>query len=155
MSELNQSPLDEGPKNVVKRRRDLLPIWIKIFTWIFIGFGILAPVCLVLGLFGINLSLSLYGFESNEPLSLTGLTIILLFGIKGITAFGLWTEKQWAVSLAIADALLGIAICVVMLALPFFDSEEGFALPFRLELFVLVPYLYVMNRIRAEWLHIL
>lgn len=46
--------------NQSERRRNLLPLWIKVFTWIFLIFGGLVPVAFLLGLFGVDLNLSLY-----------------------------------------------------------------------------------------------
>ena len=76
-------------------RKKLLPLWIKIFAWIFLIFSSLAPVMVVFGILGYRTQLALYGLETNEPFSVTGITIILLFIIKGITAFGLLKEKYW------------------------------------------------------------
>jgi len=42
-----------------ERRRKLLPIWIKIFLWLFMIFGIIAPVGLILGLLGIDFNLAI------------------------------------------------------------------------------------------------
>ena len=81
------------------RRRDLLPLWIKIFIWIFLIFGTILPVILILGIIGINFNLSLYGLETTQPLSLIGLLITILFALKGIVAFGLWMEKEWAIKM--------------------------------------------------------
>jgi len=107
-------------------RRDLLPMWIKVFVWIFLIFGALVPVALILGVAGVNFSLSLYGLETIDSLSLIGVSIMCLFIFKGIVAFGLWTEKEWAVSLAIADASIGIILCILAMAgiLDFSSSEE-------------------------------
>jgi hypothetical protein len=79
------------------KRRTLLPWWIKFFIWVFIIFGSFVPIGIVSGLLGINFHLSLYGLETNEPLSAIGIIISLLFLFKGITAYVLWTEKDWAI----------------------------------------------------------
>lgn len=132
------------------RRRLLLPVWIKIFLWIFLVFGIMVPVVIILGIFGTHQELSLYSFETDQPFSLMGVCLTALFLIKGLTSFGLWTEKDWAVNLAIVDAVIGIVLCVfVMLVLPFISDNHGFNI--RLELIVLIPYLIKMKSIRSEW----
>jgi hypothetical protein len=126
------------------RRRDLLPTWIKVFTWIFLIFGAMTPVILILGVMGINVNISLYGLETNQPLSLLGIAIIILFAIKGIVAFGLWTEKEWAVNMAMTDAGIGITVCaLVMIILPFI---------FRFEFVISILYLVKMIQLKPEWL---
>lgn len=131
-------------------RRQILPWWMKIFCWIFMLFGVLAIGCLILGLFGYTASLAFYGFESNEPLSLTGLLVIIVMVFKGFTAFSLWFEKDYAITLGKIDAIVGIVLCVVYMAvLPFFI--ETFNITFRLELALLIPYLMRLNKIQKQW----
>lgn len=144
--------LDEPLNNLNGRRRDLLPLWIKIFLWIFMITGIIVPVGIVIGLLGMEMNLSLYGMETVEPLSLIGLFISLLFAIKGLVSFGLWTGKDWALNLAIVDAVLGIGICIaVMFILPFAAENSGFKFTLRLELVALIPYLVKMHKLKPEW----
>jgi hypothetical protein len=69
-------------------RRKLLPIWIKIFTWIFMLFGAIVPIALVWGFIGNSFQLSIYGLETQYPLSVTGLAILSLFTFKAIVAYG-------------------------------------------------------------------
>lgn len=142
--------LDDELLPKVLRRRKLLPTWIKIFLWIFMVFGIVAPIGLVLGLLGFDFNIALYGLETTRALSVIGMLIIALLAIKGAVSYGLWTEKDWAVKLAIADAIIGIVVCVlVMLVPPFLAGNNGFS--FRLELLVLMPYLLKMQKIKTNW----
>ncbi len=144
--------LDNELFTKTERRRKLLPVWIKVFLWIFMLFGVIAPVGLVLGVFGVEYNLSLYGLETNTPLSPIGLVIISFFALKGIVSVGLWTEKDWAINIAIIDAIIGIATCIiVMLVLPIVSKSSGFHFTFKLELLVLIPYLIKMKNIRGEW----
>jgi len=144
--------LDNESPPILERRRKLLPRWIKVFLWIFMVFGVISPIGLVFGLFEINFQLALYGIETINPLSITGLTIILLFAIKGAVSYGLWTEKDWAISLAIMDSIIGIIACLlVMFVLPFFIEHNGFTFSLRLELLVLIPYFLKMKKIKTEW----
>jgi len=136
-----------------KRRRDLLPWWMKVFCWLFMLFGIASVVALFMGLTDNNIELSFYGFKSNEPFSLNGLIVIGVGIIKGFAAYSLWFEKDYAMKVAKIDALLGIALCVAaMLIIPFF--KNGFHISIRLELFLLAPYLFKLNTIQAEWLNL-
>ncbi|MCF7569450.1 hypothetical protein L3X37_13935 [Sabulilitoribacter arenilitoris] len=137
-------------ERIKKRRRKLLPWWIKIFCWIFMFFGIMAFICLILGFTNIKPSLSFYGFESNEPFSLIGLLVISIGILKGITAFALWFEKDFAIKIGKIDAIVGIVLSIIsMLVLPFL--KEGFSITIRLELALLIPFLIKLNKIQKEW----
>lgn len=132
------------------RRRDLLPIWIKVFIWIFMIFGAMSPVGLVLGLFGMNFQLSFLGLETNDPLSITGVFITLMFLIKGIIAAGLWTEKTWAINIAKIEAIISAVICVfIMFGLRFISETHSFNI--RFELVLLVLYYNKLSKIEYDW----
>ena len=135
------------------RRRQLLPWWIKIFCWIFIVLGVIAPVGLIFGLLGKPFDLSLYGISTSQPLTMVGLAVMALFVLKGIAGCGLWMEKGWAVPAAIADAIIGVVICLFLtFVYPFLDSSPGFRLSFRLELILLFPYLLKLVKIWPSWI---
>lgn len=143
----------EKSQKQVKRRRDLLPLWIKIFTWIFLIFGVFGIAIPILGLFFEKLDLSLYGLATTQVFSPIGIIIVTLFIFKGIVAFGLWFEKDWAPKLAIIDAVIGIAICgYMMLVNPFISGNRNFTI--RLELLPLIPYLLKMQKINKLWMAI-
>ncbi|PHN01778.1 hypothetical protein [Flavilitoribacter nigricans] len=147
---MNEGILDLSPKDIPVRRRDLLPLWIKVFIWIFLIFGAMVPLVLVLALFGIPVNLSLYGLEVARPASALGLLIILLFMLKSAVSLGLWTEKEWAVDLAVIDGVIGIVVnVVIMFILPVL--YDGFGTSIRLELLVLIPYVVKMRRIKEAW----
>jgi hypothetical protein len=147
--EQEQLLLDSLERDILVRRRKLLPIWIKIFIWIFIVFGALGLLGFTAALFSANFDASFYGLQTNDPSSRTGLFICFLFVFKGIVSLGLWTEKNWAVDLGIIDAILGITVCSATMILPFTGSDMSFS--FRLELLLLIPYLIKLLKIRREW----
>ncbi|MEO6837047.1 MAG: hypothetical protein ABI261_02785 [Ginsengibacter sp.] len=131
-------------------RRALLPWWMKFFCWFFMIFGVAAIGCLLLGLFGIPENLALYGFESNQQFSLTGIIILVVAIFKGITAFSLWFEKDYAIILGTIDAITGIILCVVfMTVLPL--AIANFHATIRLELILLIPYIIKLQKIQPEW----
>jgi hypothetical protein len=140
----------EFDNNLLTRRRSLLPTWIKVFLWIFLIGGALAAIFLIAGSMMTHVSLSLYGMDANHPYSMTGLLICVLFLFKGIVAYGLWFEQDWAPQAAIIDAIIGIAICLVMMAIiPFVYPTISFTL--RLELIPLYFYLKKMQNIKKSW----
>lgn len=132
------------------RRRNLLPIWIKIFTWIFLFLGLAGILILPFGFFVNEINLSIYGLNTRQPYSLTGLTILFLLIFKGIVSYGLGFEQKWGPSAAIVDAILGLSICgFVMLILPFVSGSRHFTI--RFEILVLIPYLTKMLKIKKAW----
>jgi len=147
--EQEQLVLESLEKEILIQRRKLLPIWIRIFIWIFIVFGALGLLGFISALFSARFEASFYGLQTNDPSSAVGLFICFLFVFKGIVAAGLWTEKDWAVDLGIADAILGIAVCLTVMILPFTGSDFAFSL--RLELLLLIPYLIKLLNIRNRW----
>lgn len=145
-------PLDDIRNQLKKTRRQLLPLWIKVFLWIFLVLGGFVVLGFLAGLFGTSFSLELYGLETTDPLNPIGLFLTVLFLIKVITAFGLWTEKDWAIQVAYFDAIVGICVCVVMMFVyPFLSLDNDFHFNIRLELIALIPYLIKMNQIKDEW----
>ena len=75
-----------------------------------------------------------------------------LFMLKGFAAFSLWMEKDLAINLAIADAILGIVVCgAVMFIIPFLAENLSYKFSFRLELALLIPYLLKLQKIKPSW----
>ncbi|MEY8760752.1 hypothetical protein [Chryseobacterium tongliaoense] len=134
------------------RRRDLLPLWIKIFIWIFLFTGIAGVLLLAFGFFLDDTDLSIYGLSTTRPYSLIGYVISFIFIFKGIVSYGLWFEEKWAPKAAMADAILGFIICgVVMFVLPF-TSSTNFTI--RFEIILLIPYLQIMRKIENKWINL-
>jgi len=146
-----QSAFEEfDVKNNFVRRRSLLPIWIKIFTWLFLIGGAIATGILICGSFLTNISLSIYGMQANHPYTLTGFLINVLLIYKGIVGYGLWFEQKWAPQAAIIDAIAGIVICIIMMVIiPFTVANINFTI--RLELIPLYFYLMKMQKIKSIW----
>lgn len=152
MDESNKNYLDQQidfPEKRLERRRKLLPWWVIAFIWIFLVFFALMPVAIIMGLLKYNFEISLLGLTTNEPFSLIGIFLVLLFLFKGVTAFALWTEKVWAVGLAKTDAIISAVICFSVMAYLLFVPQHSFSL--RLELVAIFPYYYKMNQIQYDW----
>ena len=141
---LSDSFLNEGRVS----RKLLIPLWIKIFSWLFIVFALITPVSLVEGIIMHNFSLNLYGLDASTPYSLVGAFITALFIFKGIVAFGILRREDWAVNFGIIDAVLGITTCVIVMIYP---AITGNHFDFRLEIFLLIPYLMKLLKIQDEW----
>jgi hypothetical protein len=136
------------------KRKSLLPWWIKVFMWIFLIMGALAPIGFIFGILGYDFKLSLYGLETSDPVSITGICIILLFLLKGITSYGLLRETDWAIKLGMIDAITGICICSFVMIYSILNSSSAM-FSFRLELALLIPYLIKLSKIKATWENIM
>jgi len=136
------------PVNNISRRRKLLPWWVIGFTWMFLLFGAIVPVAIVLGILGFEFQLSALGLATTEPLSLTGLAVTLIFAFKGFIAYGLWTEKEWAVRWAKMDAIVSVVICC---ATTLNSVLMAGVVTFRLEFILIIPFYIKMNNIQYDW----
>lgn len=145
---MNQQPDDILIQTHHTRRIKLIPVWVKIFSWIFIVFGCAVIIGLVYAMLGNTFELSIYGFDTLAPFSLVGIGIMFVFILKGLVAFGLLKEKDWAIKLGYTDAVLGIAACCFAMIYPLVVSGN---FSFRLELIVLIPYLIKLDKIKKEW----
>lgn len=142
MPEVQTDILDDIVQRINKvRRKDLLPWWIKVFSWIFLVFGALGILGIVCGILGYQIALSFFGLATKDPFSMDGIVIIGLLLFKAIVSYGLLWEQGWAVVAGIIDAILGILICIIMV---FYSS-------YRLELVFLIPYLIRLLKIRSQW----
>jgi len=106
-----------------------------------------------ISLFSVNGESSIYGMSSYERYSPLALFITSLLVFKGITAFSMWMEREWAIKMAIIDAILGIIICIItMFILPMVEKESGRTnINFRFELLLLIPYLIKCLKIKKAW----
>lgn len=141
----------EFDEMALPRRRSLMPWWVKLFTWIFLVLSAVAVMSFVAGFFGFDTSLSLYGLETSQSLTLGGLILMAVFLLKGVTAVALWMEQDWAIHAGLADAVLGILFCsFMMLVYPFLEGN-AWNFNFRLELIALVPYLRWLMKVKPLW----
>lgn len=141
-----------------RTRRALLPWWMTAFIWIFILLTASSILFRVFKLFGIVFwfgsgESSIYGMSTYDSFSLLGIFIGALLIFKGVTAFAMWTEKDWAIKFGILDACIGIAICIIMTFIqPIFENIEGKNnINFRFELLLLIPYLIKCIQLQKIW----
>lgn len=144
-----ENRFDEFEKPLIIRRK-LLPWWIKIFCWIFMIMGACAALSLPISIFISRFHLSFYGFETNIPISVTGLLIIAVLIFKGFTAYSLWFEKDNAILISKFDAIVGVVLCLIsMFIMPFVSDDNRYEI--RLELLLLFFFYRKINKIEYEW----
>lgn len=130
------------------RKRALLPWWIKTFCWIFMIFAAFVPLAILFGLLHFNFQIEIFGIETNNPFSLKGVIAMAIFLFNGMVAYYLWTEKDGAIGLAKINAIINIAICVVVMV--YFLVAKNH-LNIRLELIPLFLFNYKLNKIQYDW----
>lgn len=153
MSNTNAIILDSDliAATTTERRRKLLPWWMKFFTWLFMIFGAFVPFASVLGMFSGNFNISLYGLDSSSPFSFIGISLIGIYLFKGITSFGLWTEKDWAIRFGQIDAIIGIVICFFVFVATVISFMQNGNFNFRIDIVLLILYYVRLNKIKPEW----
>lgn len=136
-------------------RKKMLPSWIKFFAWMFLVMGIVAPIVIVMGLMGWPATISLFGFSTNEPFSFTGIVLTLVYILKAATGYGLVTQKNWAVKLALVDGIISLLLCILhLLGGGAVSTEASGSFTFNrinLEIVIIIPYIYKMWKIKDEW----
>lgn len=133
----------------LKRRRKLLPLWIKVFIWIFFFAAFITILILAFGFFLTPFDLSLFGLKTEEIYTPTGIFICILYLYKGAVSYGLWFEKDWGPKAGIIDAFVGFLVCIsVMVIIPFFTTPH---FNLRLEILILIPYLRSMQKLEYSW----
>lgn len=148
MTNPNDSIFDSLHDPFAVRRRQMVSTWVKVFCWLFIAAWAFVLVGLLMVVFGGYIQIPLYGLRLDTPIDMEGIIVIALYTIKGIVAIALLTERDWAVIAGMADALLGIAVCLAMMVvLPFFN----FRFHLGWEIIFLLPYYTSMWKIKYLW----
>ncbi len=128
------------------KRKARVPLWIKIFGWIFIVMSVAVPILMIFSsvtgqpgnfyIFGLS-----YTGSAFHPMALLICTIILFLGVS---AFGLLFGKSWGVNACLANGYIGILICVAVMFYTGFSS-------IRLEPLIQIFYLVKLHKIRKAW----
>lgn len=132
MEETSQFEAFDLKNRSLKRRRELLPLWIKVFIWIFFLATFVSILILAFGVFLEKTDLSIYGLTTDKIYSPIGISVCTIYICKGWVSYGLWFEKDWGPTAGKIDAILGFGVCIfVMLILPFLTEPH---LNLRLEI---------------------
>ena len=124
----------------------MIPLLLFLFT------GLLIPLIFILSSLDLKPNIALYGFQTSNPLSNTGLMILLLFTLKGIVAYGIFKERIWAFKLGKIDAIIGIILCILQFGIiELLDNSSSIRFEFRLELLILIPYVIYLSKNEKSW----
>ena len=127
-------------------RRSLVPVWIKIFGWIFIAIAALSiPLILWGAITGVNVRFELFGLTYEGPaLHPYAFAMATLYLFMGTTAYGLIFRKDWGVTGCLANGYIGLALCIISMVL-----SGGTNI--RIEPIIQLFYLRRLHLIRREW----
>ncbi len=137
----------------VRRGRDLLPLWIKVFMWMFFAFGGFVFLFFLIGIAGNQkIDISIYGFQAYRSFSITGVIVLFTYALKFLLSYSMWKEKSWMIEIAYLDAVLAFILCVLgMAGISNFDGDLQLNNNLRLELLIYFPFVYRIFRIKADW----
>jgi hypothetical protein len=131
-------------------RRKLIPLWIKVFGWIFMVMGAVIPLlAIVAAVIGQPTSYEIFGLQyRGSPFHPMALLISAIILSLAVSAYGLLFGKPWGLSACLITGYGGAAIC---LGTTVYSIAQG-SLNIRLELLVHIPYLMRLHKIKPLWL---
>lgn len=130
-------------------RKTLIPLWIKVFGWIFMVMGAVIPLLtIVAAVLGQPASYEIFGLKyRGSPFHPMALVISAIFLSLALSAYGLLFGKSWGLNACLFTGYGGAAIC---LGTTVYSVSQG-SLNLRLELLVHVPYLMKLHKIKPLW----
>ena len=133
-----------------QKRKKLVPLWIKVFGWLFIVMGATAPFGYAYTVLTKTESgFMLLGLEATgATLSFTGVFLMVVFLSLGVSAYGLLFGKSWGVKACLFTGYIGVCIAVYSMVSGLLKG----GMEIRLELLIQIPYLIKLHKIRAPWL---
>ena len=147
METLDDQIIEDSVEHI-ETRKELLPKWIIVFSWIFIILSFTFPIGILFDLLDFRFHISLYGFKTFKALSSKGVLLCFLLLLKSIVGFGLIKRKDWAIKAALLDGAVGILICAYALFLTIKGAE---GVQYQIDLLFLIPYFIKMLKIQQRW----
>ena len=140
----------EASDDKSQARKALIPLWIKIFGWLFIVMGALVPFLYIGSLiFGFRASYTMFGLEyEGNARALMPLVISTVILINGLCAYGLLFGKDWGLTACIVFGYIGLLLTIGTML---FEIIFNGSMMIRLELIILIPYLVKLHRLKAHW----
>lgn len=130
------------------KRKEILPKWIRFFSWIFLIFFI-APLVFLIGLIGGTVDVTVFGLEYSGNTSLHPIPAwgLLLMTLAAFVAYGILWEKDWALKAGILYGWLALGTCAFAVVLRFLN--DNIYIP--LEPVLLIPFLVILMKRRSAW----
>ena len=135
---------------ICKERKQLLPTWIRFFSWIFLVF-LATPIAFIVAIFMGDIHYDFYGISYYGPiLHPLPIAIVIVMTLHGIAAYGLLWGRRWGVDVAISCGFIAAALSIV-------DMIRGFGggkIHFNFLIIAQWIFLMTLFDIRKEWLAI-
>ncbi len=129
-------------------RKQLLPKWVRFFSWIFLVL-LASPIILIVGMFIGDTRYSLFGINyygsSLRPLPIF---IILIMTFHGIAAYGLLWSKRWGVNVGIICGLVGALLSMIGMIGAFSRGQVHFEFSIIAQLLFLIA----LFNVREKWI---
>ena len=134
----------------LQARKAQVPLWIKIFGWLFIVMAALAPLFYLSALmFGFSAPYTMFGLEyEGNAKAFMPLVISTLIVINGVCAYGLLFAKDWGLTACIVFGYIGLLLNIATMLL---DMMFNSSMMIRLDLIIQIPYLIKLHRLKAHW----
>jgi hypothetical protein len=134
-----------------KNRKKLIPLWIKIFGWIFIVMGIAVPFLFMVAPFVSQpATYEIFGLShQGSPFDPMALLIAAIIFSLAISAYGLLFGKPWGLNACLITGYGGVLICLGTMA---YSLIAIGTLTIRLELIAQIPYLLKLHTVKPLWL---
>ena len=131
-------------------RKALIPLWIKIFGWLFIVMGALVPFFYIGAIiFGFTASYTMFGLEyQGNAWAFMPLLISAIVLLNGLCAYGLLFGKDWGLTACIVFGYIGLALTLGTMV---FEVIVNGSMMIRLEPIIQIPYLIKLQRLKARW----
>lgn len=132
-------------------RKKLIPLWIKIFGWLFIVMGVAVPLLpLVTAFLKQPATYEIFGLSyAGSPFHPMALLISAIVLALSISAYGLLFGKPWGLKACLVTGYGGIIICLATMV---YSLVALSALSIRLELLAQIPYLLKLHKLKPLWL---
>lgn len=140
------APFYPSKENIMKRK-EILPKWIRFFSWIYL-LGAITPLFLLLLLFGGEVSMMMFGLEFEgttvQPLAVL---IVILATLAASVAYGILWGKDWAIRLGILYGYIAMVACIASFFIRFQSGELYIAV----EPLILIPFILKLKKSIGVW----
>lgn len=130
-------------------RRQLVPLWIKVFGWLIMLLGVAMPFTIVACLItGLPMTVSFLGLGHHGlPWHPMALLVMALALMHAVAAYGLLFGKDWGVQACMAVGFIGVLACLGGMGYSLLQGQ----LNLRLELVLQALFLRKLDKIRPLW----
>ena len=134
------------------KRKEILPAWIRFFSWIFLIFCITPVIGIISVITKSEFEVAALGIEVNEPHAQLPLALYLysIMFLASVVAYGILWGKKWAVDLGIVYGIIALFTSLYASIDGLMMRNEG-VFHFSLDPLLLIPFVIILLQKRKEW----